>query len=176
MEDYYLIQIPEPVLMHLDESNVAALFRQAEEECVSTLEEIRAFGDQKIPNPVPALYLGKLWEDIHYFLTTVAATSDPNSPFSRALLGGQGIGRGSSRERMKYLWADEVREVAKAFSSMTREEIRRRYEHPPDRMSPSHDAFDDAEMSDFFAGEFEILAGYYQVAASRGNAMLLGST
>jgi hypothetical protein len=109
---------------------------------------------------------------------------DPSSPFSRAIFGGRLIGPAFLQGGpARYLWADEVREIAGAFEALTREELRRRFEDPNGPMKTGYKKFlkrrfhspetlDDA-LFDELSGYAEVLATYYRIATARSNAMLL---
>ncbi len=183
----YLIQISEGRLMHLDEAKVPELLDRARRDRVDSVELLRAFESEEWRHePIPALYLEKWWWRLHVFLTSSDPASpeegDQSSPLARAILGGREIGEASPRGPSRYLWADEVREIASALSLLTRDELLRRYRAPSGRMRSVYDAAMKRDLADdvLDEGTFDrlvglanLLATYYRIASARGNAMLI---
>ena len=187
----YLIQIPEQELMHLDEAEIPLMFDRARQDRIDSKARVEVeemLGGSR-DRPTPALYLEKWWWELHVFLTGDDA-SEPErvvkvSPLSRAILGGEPIGKELHQGPARYLWAEEVREVASALALETGDELLRRYLDPSGRMKASYDAAMksclrearlDEETFDWLVGGTDLLASYYRIAAARGNAMLLGLT
>ena len=172
----YHIQIPEVSLMHLDEAIVPEMFCRAREYRVRSLDQLRGFESMDFPRPeTPALWLEKSWWSLHLLLTGKVAEApeefDPRSPISRSILGGREIGRELQQGPARFLWADEVREISAALSSLSREDLRRRFDHV--RRHFNEEVLTEEDYL-FLVNLFDALAAYYRIAAARGNAMLLG--
>ena len=178
---YYcvLFQVCERVLMDLDEDAIPDLFRRVgTPRGRSTplaglmIYEQPSMADQ----PPPAISLEKMALPLHHLLTGEFRLGP--SPLSRAILGGTAfraeVGDGPAR----FLWADEVREISAALASVTREDLRCRYDPAGLKAAwPSTPVDNDEDEEDIFKtleGHFQLLVTYYRVAATRGNAMLIG--
>jgi hypothetical protein len=175
--------------MDLDERDVPDIFDRARSIRVSSRSSLEPFEHEEANRlPIPSLYLEKSWWRLHVFLTGKAPASlaevDEADPLSRAILGGKGIGEELQEGPARYLWAEEVREIASALSLQTRAELCRRYKDPSGHMRIAFDeamerGFSDERLDeafDWLTDLVALLASYYKIAASRGNAMLLGLT
>jgi hypothetical protein len=124
----------------------------------------------------PAISLEKMALALHYLLTGefhVVA-----SPLSRAILGGTAFRADVGDGPARYIWAEEVREISAALATVTREDLRRRYDPAALKAAWPTTSVDDKEDDQSVFSEMEsyfwLLAAYYQIAAARGNAMLIG--
>jgi Domain of unknown function (DUF1877) len=178
---YYcvLFQIRERSLMDLDEDQVPRLFeRVGHPERRGT--SLRILSQYEHPamagEPVPPISLEKMDLALHHLLT--GGVHPVQSPLSRAILGGRPIGAALGIGPARYLWANEVREISTALSSLMSEDLRQRYDPAglkADRLSTQVSWDEDEEF--IFTGleyYFELLTVYYRIAAARANAMLIG--
>ena len=174
-----LIQIRERILIDLDEGAVPDLFRGSGASArrrVSLVELMPYERPSMADRPLPAISLQKMAMALHHLLT--GEFDLVASPLSRAILGGKAfrvdVGDGPAR----YLWADEVREISAALASLTREDLRRRYDPAGLKagwpMTPVTDEEDEESVFNELEGYFQLLVTYYRIAAVRGNAMLIG--
>ncbi len=121
---YYCVlnQMPERVLMHIEESEIGELFRRLKDPSnrrasllVLSQYAQTAMADQS----PPPISLEKYWRQLHHLLT--GEHRPTSSPLSRSIYGGRPfkvrVGDGPAR----YIWADEVREISSALSSLTHE-------------------------------------------------------
>ena len=117
-----------------------------------------------------------MWLALHHLLT--GGFHLVASPLSRAILGGtafrEDVGYGPAR----FIWTEEVQEIATALASVTHEDLGRRYDPAGLKaggfMTPIHYDEDDDEIFSELVSHFELLVLYYRIAASRGNAMMIG--
>ncbi len=185
--DCYLIQITERKLMDLDEATIPAIFEQARHYRIASRAQLLVEEMLEGPryDPVPALGLENSWWGLHLFLSGNDPSDpekvDPAMPLSCAVLGGRSIGDALNQGPARYLWPDEVRQIAAALSEQTRDVLLRRYLDPNRSVKANYDdAMDygllNQDTFDWLAGATEILASYYRIAAAKGNAMLLGLT
>jgi len=178
---YYcvLIQMPERRLMHMDEDEVGTLFdrvgsphkrhtslpilKQYEQPCMAA-------------QPPPPISLEKMWLALHHLLT--GEFRPDATPLSRSILAGKSIGVDVGDGPARYLWAEEVREISAALSSLTSEDLRRRYAPAELKAgwpkTPVRKDEDDERVFTGLEHSFRLLETYYGIAASRGNAMLIG--
>jgi hypothetical protein len=180
----HLIQISERKLMDLDEAIVPDLFYQAIHSRYNSLSHLLA--SAAAPElPIVALDLEKRWWLLNFFFTGKAEELVKTSPVSRAILGGTAIGRELQQGPARYLWADEVHEIAAALSALSHQELWDRFDDPAGFMRTGYEKLmagyfcaeflDDAVFNGLVA-DFDLLATYYRVASARRNAMLLGLT
>jgi|SRR5271165_3004905 len=120
------------------------------------------------------LDLEKSWHVLHYLLTGKAEDAPP--PFGNAILGGQEIGDDLGYGPARFLTPEQVRHVASALASVTKEDLAHRFDL--DAMTkahiyPVHGASADESELELAQEYFELLSRYYAEAAAAGNAMLL---
>jgi hypothetical protein len=177
---YYrvLIQIRERVLVDLDEDQVPRLFeREGHPERRRTPLNVLSWYERPsmADQPPPPISLEKMAEALHHLLT--GEFHPVPSPLSRAILGGRRIGAELGEGPARYLWADEVREISSALSSLTSEDLRRRYAPAELKAGWPGTAVrdgDDERVFNELEHYFQLLEAYYRIAAARGNAMLIG--
>jgi Domain of unknown function (DUF1877) len=174
-----LIQIRERSLMDLDEDQVPRLFERVghPERRGTSLSILSQYEHPAMAGePPPPISLEKMDLALHHLLT--GGFHPIPSPLSRAILGGTPVGAALGIGPARHLWADEVREISTALSSLTREDLRHRYDPAglkADRLSTPVSRDEDEER--IFTGleyYFELLTVYYRIAAARANAMLIG--
>ncbi len=173
--------------MHLDERDVSSMFTQIRAVRISSYDQLRLI--EEAGEPIPPLWLEKRWYNLLIFLTG----ENPFTPLAehqstalwRSILGGMAIGGDLGQGPARYLWNEEVREIASALALQTRDEFRRRYDDASGHLKKIYDAtmkhdspdttLDDAEFA-WLVESARLLTAYYQTAASRGHAMLLALT
>jgi hypothetical protein len=178
---YYcvLIQVRERTLMDMNKDHVPHLFQQAgsparRRTSLRVLEQYERPGMEG--EPVPPISLEKMWLALHHLLT--GGFNLTPSPLSRAILGGTPIGPDLGEGPARYLWADEVREIATALSALTSDDLRRRH-RPADLKAgwpttPVSEDEDDEEVFTELEACFRLLGTFYRIAVARGNAILIG--
>jgi len=116
------------------------------------------------------LNLEKSWHVLHYLLTGKAEDAPP--PLGNAILGGHEIGGDLGYGPARFLAPDEVRGVAAALATVSKEDLAARFDL--DAMIAMHiyPVRDDSEL-EMAQHYFEHLSRYYAEAAASGNAMLL---
>ena len=178
---YYcvLVQIRERILMDLDEDQVPRLFEREGDpkrrgtslSILSQYEHSSMAGE-----PTPPISLEKYWLALHHLLT--GGFHPVPSPLSRAILSGTPIGADLGVGPARYLWADEVREISAALSSLTSEDLRRRYDPVGLKAGwPKTPVCQDEDEERVFTGlesYYWLLEAYYRIAAARATAMLVG--
>jgi hypothetical protein len=116
------------------------------------------------------LNLEKSWHVLHYLLTGKPEDAPP--PLGNAILGGKEIGPDLGYGPVRFLDPDEVREVASALSTITSEDLARRFDLQAMIAANIYPVRDESELQ--MAQEyFQHLARYYSEAVAAGNAMLL---
>jgi len=116
------------------------------------------------------LSLEKSWHSLHYLLTGRVEEAAP--PLGNAILGGVPIGDDLGYGPGRFLTPELVREVSRALSKFTPDELARRFDL--DAMSAANIyACADEDELEIAQSYFEQLVQYYADAATRGNAMLL---
>lgn len=117
------------------------------------------------------LSLEKSWHALHYLLTGKTEAAPP--PLGNAILGGEEIGEERDYGRVRFLTPQQVREVAEALATISKEDLLSRFD--VQRMQASKVIYPcrNQEELDIAMQYFEQLADYYSDAAGRGNAMLL---
>jgi hypothetical protein len=136
------------------------------------LQELQSAG-VKLPGEgadEEGLSLEKSWHILHYLLTGTTEEAPP--PLGYAILGGSPIGGDLGYGPARFLFPEQVRDVAAALGELTPEDLAQRFDL--DAMSaanvyPSADE-DELEMAQHY---FNKLVQYYADAAAKGNAMLL---
>ena len=174
-----LIQIRERILMYLDEDQIPWLFkrdrgpmrRETSLSILSQYEHPAMAGE-----PPPPISLEKMDLALHHLLT--GGFHLVPSPLSRAILGGTPIGADLGVGPARYLWADEVREISSALSSLTSEDLRRRYDPAGLKAgwprTPVKENEDEERVFTSLEYYFWLLEAYYRIAAARANAMPIG--
>jgi hypothetical protein len=178
---YYcvLIQVRERVLIDLDEDAIPGLFQRAGPPGgrSTSLAGLRLYEHPSMADQSPpAISLEKMWLALHRLLTGEFRLVA--SPLSRAILGGtasrEDVGDGPAR----YIWAEEVQEIATALASVTHEDLQRRYDPAGLKagwpLTPVDDEEDEENLFSGLESYFQLLVTYYRIAAARGNAMLIG--
>jgi hypothetical protein len=176
---YYcvLFQIRERTLMDLSEDEVSGIVKRVgdpkrRETSLSILSKYQY--PAMAGEPPPPISLDKMDMALHHLLT--GGFSLYPSPLSRAILGGTPIGADLGVGPACYLWADEVREISTALSSLTSEDLRRRYDPAGLKAGWPRTPVREDEERVFTSLEdyFWLLEAYYRIAAARANAMLIG--
>lgn len=116
------------------------------------------------------LNLEKSWHVLHYLLTGKAEEAPP--PLGNAILGGKEIGPDLGYGPARFLEPDQVREVASALSSITSEDLAKRFDLQAMIAANIYPVRDESELP-LAQDCFQHLADYYSEAAAAGNAMLL---
>jgi hypothetical protein len=128
----------------------------------------------KVPGPCS---LEKMWQAVHFLITGQEWEGDP--PLSFAVLGHEEIGDDGGYGPARYLTPEEVRSVSAALSTITTEELRRRFDPEALEAAQIYPNVWDEDPDDLFEeieSYFSELVAYYRDAASRGNAMLCAIT
>jgi hypothetical protein len=116
------------------------------------------------------LNLEKSWHVLHYLLTGEVEEAAP--PMGNAILGGQEIGEDLGYGPARFLTPQQVREVAAALRSISKDDLSRRFNLKAMMAAQIYPVRDESELE--LAQEyFEHLARYYSDAAANGKAMLL---
>jgi hypothetical protein len=162
--------------MDLDEANVPRLFEMEPSQRRTSLSTLKLYEQPAMAGDLPPpISLEKDWLSLHFLLT--GELRPGASPLSRSVLGGAAIGEELGEGPARYLWADEVREISAALSALTHDELRRRYDPAALKATwpatPIADDEDEEELFDGLVRSFDLLATYYEIAATRGNAMLI---
>jgi hypothetical protein len=116
------------------------------------------------------LNLEKSWHVLHYLLTGKAESVPP--PLGNAILGGQEIGKDLGYGPARFLTPQQVREVATALASISRDDLSKRFDLKAMMRAKIYPVRDKSEL-ELTQEYFEQLARYYANAAKSGNAMLL---
>jgi hypothetical protein len=177
--DCVLLQIRERILMDLDEDQIPRLFARDGDpkRCRTSLSILSQYEFPAMAGETPPpISLEKMHLALHHLLT---GRFHPNSsPLSRAILGGTPIVADLGDVRARYLWWDEVRGISTALSSLTSEDLRRRYDPAGLKagwpMTPVREEEDEEEVFSSLEYYFGLLEAYYRIAAARANAMLIG--
>jgi hypothetical protein len=122
--------------------------------------------------PPPPISLEKMDLALHHLLT--GGFHSAPSPLSRAILGGTPIGADLGVGPARYLWADEVREISTALSSLTSEDLRPRYDPAGLKAGSTPVGWDEERVFARVESYFFLLEAYYRIAAARANAMPIG--
>jgi hypothetical protein len=120
--------------------------------------------------PEDGLNLEKSWHVLHYLLTGKTEKAPP--PLGNAILGGKKIGKDLGYGPARFLTSQQVRDVAAALASISRNDLSRRFDLKvmiAARIYPVKDA-SELELAQEY---FEQLSNYYSGAAASGYAMLL---
>jgi hypothetical protein len=117
------------------------------------------------------LSLEKSWHALHYLLTGTTEVGPP--PLGNAILGGEEIGEERDYGRVRFLTAQQVRDVALALGSLSKEDLAERFDVK--KMKAASVIYPCRDYSEFELAQhyFEQLSRYYADAAASGNAMLL---
>ena len=176
--DCVLAQVTERFLMDLSEESVVAFFEQARSEARGWpsnrpwFHEPLTTADRQLPWPIS---LQKMSAALHHLLT--GEFRPVASPLSRAIVGGTAFRIELCYGPARYLWAEEVREVAVALAAVTPADLRNRYDpvglKAAGLETPVHRDEDEKELFDELDGYFQLLARYYRLAATCGNAMMI---
>lgn len=126
----------------------------------------------RLPGETPedGLNLEKSWHVIHYLLTGSIDQAPP--PLGNAVLGGEEIGEDRDYGRVRFLTPPQVREVAKALSAISNDDLFRRFDiesMTAVKVYPRPDHTDREWVQHYF----NLLCRYYSDAVAAGNAMLL---
>lgn len=135
---------------------------------------------------IQPISLDKSWNVLHYLLTGIADLNQligPDAPpLHKAILGGTEVGKELGYGPAKYLTPNEVKEVSKALSDVSKEDLQRKYDTEIPKVSndlypaiglQNPERWKDPEERNYFLSFLEPLKSYYQDAATKGNAMLL---
>ena len=118
------------------------------------------------------LSVAQAWHGVH-FLLSGAAHPTP-FPLGQAMLGGIEIGEDTGYGSPRYLNEEAVDRVARALSSVTAVELRRRYDAQAMNAANLYpDSWDEPESVDWLVEEYERVREFYTGVASRENAALL---
>ena len=117
------------------------------------------------------LRLEKSWHVLHYLLTGATEAAPP--PFGNAIMGGEEIGEERDYGRVRFLNPPQVREVAAALASISKEDLVRRGDLQGMAVAKVIYACRDESEVELALHYFEQVSRYYIDAAARGNAMLL---
>jgi len=116
------------------------------------------------------LNLEKSWHVLHYLLTGKAEEAPP--PLGNAILGGEEIGEDLGYGPARILTPQQVREVAAALASISKDDLRWRFDLKAMMAARIYPVRDESEL-ELALEYFEHLSRYYGGAAASGNAMLL---
>ncbi len=176
---YVLVPIREQVLMNLDAAAAPGLLYQAHPFAAGRNPRADLRPDAPAvwaDRPSSSLSLGKMGAALHHLLTGEFGLVA--SPLSRAILGGTAIGPDLGYGPARYLWADEVHEIAGALATLAPAGLRERYD--PAALKAGHPATpvyydeDDDQVFDELDACCRQLVAFYRTAAARGDAVLLG--
>jgi hypothetical protein len=116
------------------------------------------------------LSLEKSWHVLHYLLTGKAEEAPP--PLGNAILGGREIGEDLGYGPARFLTPEQVREVAAALASISKDDMRKRFDLKVMMTVNIYPVKDGSEL-ELAEHYFEHVSRYYSEAAASGNAMLL---
>jgi hypothetical protein len=116
------------------------------------------------------LNLEKSWQVLHYLLTGHAEEAPP--PLGNAILGGTAIGDDLDYGPVRFLTPDQVREVATALASVTKEDLKQRFNLKAMIAAHIYPVRDESEL-ELAQDYFDELSHYYTDAAANASAMLL---
>jgi hypothetical protein len=125
--------------------------------------------NQGAPNE-DGLSLEKSWHVLHYLLTGEAEEAPP--PLGNAILGGTKIGDELDYGPVRFLTPNQVREVATALASVTKEDLKQRF-HLKAMMAANIFPVRDKSELELAQDYFDDLSHCYTDAATSGDAMLL---
>jgi hypothetical protein len=146
----------------------------AEQEKIraSILKDLEASG-VRIPgeSTEEGLSLEKSWHVIHYLLTGKIDEAPP--PLGNAVLGGEEIGEERDYGPVRFLTPQEVREVAEALASISKDDLLRRFDIESMRSAQVIYPIRSTSEGELAQHYFERMSHYYADAAASGDAMLL---
>jgi hypothetical protein len=120
---------------------------------------------------VEGLRLEKSWHALHYLLNGTAEQAAP--PLGNTIMGGEEIGEERDYGRVRFLTPLEVRQVAEALATISKDDLVRRFDianmQAVNVIYPCRDQ-SEVELAQHY---FEHLSRYYADAAASGNGMLL---
>ena len=116
------------------------------------------------------LNLEKSWHVLHYLLTGKVEEAPP--PLGNAILGGQEIGDDLGYGPARFLTPQQVREVAAALASISKDDLAERFDLKAMKAARIYPVKNKSEL-ELAQGYFEQVSSYYTDAAASGNAMLL---
>ena len=116
------------------------------------------------------LNLEKSWHVLHYLLT--GKTEEAPPPLGNAILGGEEIGKDLGYGSARFLTPQQVRDVAAALASVSKEDLVRRFDLKVMIAARIYPVKDASEL-ELALQHFEQLSRYYAGVAASGNAMLL---
>ena len=116
------------------------------------------------------LSLEKSWHALHYLLTGTTEAGAP--PLGNAILGGEEIGEERDYGRVRFLTPQQVRDVAVALGSLSKEDLVARFDVK--KMKAASVIYPCRDQSEFELAQhyFEQLSHYYADAAANENAIL----
>jgi Domain of unknown function (DUF1877) len=140
-------------------------------------KQLRLFDLPPIPRPKTwSVSLGKEWYVLHFLLNQ---GNSADGPLTKAICGGELV----YGDAFKILGRAEVREVAEVLESLTREELRRRFDSPKFRAEVAsaywYDRVEDYWSKDreavfpFLMRHFNSLVDIYRDARRCGNSLLI---
>ena len=139
------------------------------EQILMELESAMAMRSPGKPSE-ESLSLDKSWHSLHYLLTGSAL--ETNSTLGKTILGGKEIGPDIGYGLARYLEPLEVKEVAKALTKISKDDLARRFDLKAMVAAKIYACHDEGELK-LAQHYFTQVVSYYGEAAGRGDAMLL---
>jgi hypothetical protein len=136
------------------------------------LRELESAG-ANVPSDGPneeGLALEKSWQSLHYLLTGTAWETD--STLGKTILGGKEIGPDIGYGPARYLEPFEVKEIAEALKTVSKDDFARRFDLKAMVAAKVYGCRDEGEL-ELAQHYFAQVVKYYRDAAGRGDAMLL---
>lgn len=138
----------------------------------------------------PELNIDKSWNILHWLLSgrsdvayregTKYFVSPEEQAINKTIMGGTEIGKDVGYGPARYLDPNEVKQVSEALEHVSREDLQKKWDpealaNLSEELYPSltPDAWRNPAEAEYYLQSFDKVKGYYQSAASKGNALLL---
>jgi hypothetical protein len=158
------------VLKMAKQTKVAGDSKDNEKLREQIITELESAGVTADSGGEEGLTLEKSWHCLHYLLTGTAWETD--TVLGKAILGGAEIGPDMGYGPARYLEPNEVKNVAKALNTVSKEDLTSRFNLEAMKAANIYACRDEGELS-LAQDYFKQVCNYYDEAATRGDAMLL---
>ncbi len=153
-----------------------ALSPTAQRELVESPDLIESYlypedGDGELENSVD---IDKAWHGLHYLLTGKSEGGEP--PLAWAILGGQEIGGDVGFGAARFVYPEQVKQIAEALTTLDEKTLRSRFD--PDAMKRL-DIYpeviwvrDQSEALDYLIENYQTVFSFYLEAAKNGAGVI----